>query len=68
MAARVVHKLQHHTLGVARWTASKAHTRGAVRRALAHPKQVVAQRRAVQSVQDLSSHDRGAARIAARHR
>ena len=45
MAVRVVHKLQHRTLGVARRTAPKAHTPGAVRRARAHPKQVVAQRR-----------------------
>ena len=45
MAVRVVHKLQHYTLGVARWTASKPHTR-----ARAHPKQVVAQRCAIQSV------------------
>ena len=50
VAVRVVHKLQHHPLGVARRTAPKAHTRGAVRRARAHPEQVVAQRRAVQPV------------------
>ena len=50
MAVRVVHKLQHHPLGVARRTAPKAHTRGAVSRARAHPKQVVAQCRAVQPV------------------
>ena len=50
VAVGVVHKLQHHPLGVARRTAPKAHTRGAVRRARAHPEQVVAQRRAVQPV------------------
>ena len=43
-------KLQHHPLGVARRAAPKPHTRGAVRRARAHTKQVVAQRRAVQPV------------------
>ena len=31
MAVRVVHKLQHHTLGVARRTAPEAHTRRASR-------------------------------------
>ena len=51
VAVRVVHKLQHHKpSAVARRAAPKAHTRGAVRRARAHPEQVVAQRRAVQPV------------------
>ena len=50
MAVRVVHKLQRYTLSVARLTAPKPHTGGAVRLANPHAKQVVAQCRAVRSV------------------
>jgi len=50
MAVRVVHKLQRYTLSVARLTAPKPHTSGAVRLANPHAKQAVAQCRAVQSV------------------
>ena len=42
MAVRVVHKLQRYTLSVARLTAPKPHTGGAVRLANPHAKQVVA--------------------------
>ena len=65
MAVRVVHKLQRHTLGVAWRTAPEAHTRGAVRRARAHTPNR-SWHSAAPSIP--SSHDRGAARIAARHR
>ena len=50
LAVRVVHKLQRYTLSVARLTAPKPHTGGAVRLANPHAKQVVAQCRAVRSV------------------
>ena len=50
VTVRVVHNLQHHILGIARRAASKPHTRGAVCLARENPKQVVAQRCAVQSI------------------
>ena len=60
MAVRVVHKPQHHPLGVARRAAPKPHTRGAVRRARAHTKQFVAQRRAQSVVMAVMSRDMAA--------
>jgi hypothetical protein len=50
MAVRVVHKLHRYTLSVARLTAPKPHTSGAVRLANPHAKQAVAQCRTVRSV------------------
>jgi len=64
MAVRVVYKLQRYTLSVARLTAPKPHTGGAVR--FANPHANRSWHSAAPS--GPSSHDRGAARIAARHR
>ncbi len=65
MAVRVIHKLQHHPLGVARRTAPKARTHAGPCAVLAHTPNRSWHSAAPSSP---SSHDRGAAGLAARHR